>query len=670
MGDRGGRPPGQEARHFKVLKELGKAPGGYSHRECRFCRAAYDNDTTTTPPQIIIGRARNYKSHLAKCTYYKAAQIPAPSPCTPIKPGLVTTTADTSPALSSEITPKPPQPPAPTATQLPIGGVTAASSKSRARRVLVLEQKRSPRKSLHTLLPVTKKAKHEKRKFSRCEIKQIERSLIELHADNHLADRFIEQESTQRFMELVCPGLTDILPSRRALGTRVLKEHATRCKTMDTKALRAMEESTNGWVNLLSDVWQNVSKEHFLGCQLSLFGVLLTYALLPAGDSHHGIAIAKQLEEVLERAHDEKPKAANAVNAVNASSSKWLPRARKMMKKLYGKSLGLRTLCETRWNSMQGCFASLLRVQTALQMFFRKYKKDSELPSTARVFGDLLFWEELKKAEAIIAPLSFASYRLQRDENTVADVVVSFRDIFRGFQRHIVRHDALDVCIADCWAQCEQPLFMLGFALHPGRLFNTEDTGHLRRDMLAWMKGRFTRTKYSEFPNAPWEYWECVATERPKSQLPNLAMRVLSIAVNTATCEQLFSELGLIHTAKRNRMAANKTLDYHIIAKHIIFDVANSSHLFTPSPQRGAVIKEDESDDEDPGDGVDGDSTLSLWGDFLDEVFEDEEIGAGYTENETFTSTAESQVTDRLVEDELDNLIDEFEFIPVHPRSD
>ncbi|ETP44402.1 hypothetical protein F442_08997, partial [Phytophthora nicotianae P10297] len=353
---------------------------------------------------------------------------------------------------------------------------------------------------------------------------------------------------------------------------------------------------------------------------------------------------------------------------------------------------------------------------TALQMFFRKYEKDSELPSTARVFGDLFFWEELKEAEAIIAPLSFASYRLQRDKNTVADVVVSFRDIFRGFQRHIVRHDALDVCIENRWAQCEQPLFMLGFALHRGcvdaakdlpqtavsgvgtlckiaiyyyrRLFNTEDTGHLRRDMLAWMKGRFTRTKYSEFPNAPWEYWDCVATER---QLPNLAMRVLSIAVNTATCERLFSELGLIHTAKRNRMAANKTLDYHIIAKHvrqrahkssagsenpkkklllsptereIIFDVANSSHLFTPSPQRGAVIEEDESDDEDPGDGVDGDSTLSLWGDFLVEVFEDEEIGAGYTENKTFTSMAEPQVTDRLVEDELDNLIDEFEFIP------
>ncbi|ETI30417.1 hypothetical protein F443_22461, partial [Phytophthora nicotianae P1569] len=180
---------------------------------------------------------------------------------------------------------------------------------------------------------------------------------------------------------------------------------------------------------------------------------------------------------------------------------------------LYGKSLGLRTLCETRWNSMQGCFASLLRVQTALQMFFfRKYEKDSELPSTAR------------EAEAIIAPLSFASYRLRRDENTVADVVVSFRDIYRGFQRHIVRHDALDVCIEDRWTQCKQPLFMLGFALHPGcvyaakdlpqtsvsgvgtlckianyyyrRLFNTEDTGHLMRDMLAWMKGKFTRTKY------------------------------------------------------------------------------------------------------------------------------------------------------------------------------
>ncbi|KAG6951353.1 hypothetical protein JG687_00013669 [Phytophthora cactorum] len=128
-------------------------------------------------------------------------------------------------------------------------------------------------------------------------------------------------------------------------------------------------------------------------------------------------------------------------------------------------------------------------------------------------------------------------------------------------------------------------------------------------------------------------------------------MRVLSIAVNTATCERLFSGLGLIHTAKRNRMAASKALDFHLVAKHvrqraqkdaaafespkkkllispkerqIIHDTASILSLFTPSPQqRGAVNAGEYSDSEDPG-------ALSLWGEFLDEVFEDEEIDAVY----------------------------------------
>ncbi|KAG3119891.1 hypothetical protein PI125_g1601 [Phytophthora idaei] len=244
-----------------------------------------------------------------------------------------------------------------------------------------------------------------KHKFTKGEIKKIECSLIEFHADNHLADRFIEQSSPLRFLELLCPGITDILPSRRILSSRILKEHAKRCETMDTEDLKATEERTKGWVNLLSD-------------------------------------------------------------------------------------------------------------------------------------------------------------------------------------------------------------------------------------------GRLTRMKPGEFLDSPWEYWEGVALEKPKSLLPKLAMRVLSIAVNNATCERLFSGLGLIHTAKRNSMAASKAHDFHIVAKHvrqraqkdaaafespkkkllispkerqIIHDTANSSSLFTPSPQqRGAVNAGEDSDSEDPGDGVDGDPALSL----------------------------------------------------------
>ncbi|EEY61655.1 uncharacterized protein PITG_01987 [Phytophthora infestans T30-4] len=173
------------------------------------------------------------------------------------------------------------------------------------------------------------------------------------------------------------------------------------------------------------------------------------------------------------------------------------------MKKFYGRSLGLRTLCETRWNSMQGCFASLLRVQSALEMLYR---------------------HDLKIAEAVISPLSYASYRLQRDENTVGDVVLSYRDIFKGFSRH---GDELVKCVEERWRECEQPLFMLGFALHPTyadearTLPNTsisgvEDVGVLRSDMFAWMQRKFTRTRPSEFKGSVSEYWTYVAVQKPE----------------------------------------------------------------------------------------------------------------------------------------------------------
>ncbi|POM81360.1 LOW QUALITY PROTEIN: Hypothetical protein PHPALM_683 [Phytophthora palmivora] len=322
-------------------------------------------------------------------------------------------------------------------------------------------------------------------------IKHIERALIEVHADNHIADRFIEQVSVLRLLELLCPGVTYILPSWRVLGTRILKEHALCAQVHGAK--------NKGWDIHLSDVWQNISKDHLLGCQLALFGVILTYGLIPAGDDSNKLFCQhRQKSGVLEPlslitrgsvgllaaswrfdgivfvfcfAHDVNnlvkavlrssfsdvaAQAATTVKTLNASTSKWLSRARKLMQRVYGKHVGLRTLCKTRWNSMQGCFASFLRVQSAVQLLFRQHRNDSNVPENLRVF-----------AEAIIAPLSYASYCLQRDQNTVGDIVLSLRDIYKGFKQHLVRHDELLESFEYRWAQIEQPLFMLGFGLHP-----------------------------------------------------------------------------------------------------------------------------------------------------------------------------------------------------------
>jgi hypothetical protein len=50
-------------------------------------------------------------------------------------------------------------------------------------------------------------------------------------------------------------------------------------------------------------------------------------------------------------------------------------------------------------------------------------------------------------------------------------------------------------------------------------------------------------------------------------ELPDLAIAILAIAVNTATCERLFSGVGLIHTTIRNKMTSAKALLIHWVRK-------------------------------------------------------------------------------------------------------
>ncbi|KAF4132080.1 hypothetical protein GN958_ATG18750 [Phytophthora infestans] len=217
-------------------------------------------------------------------------------------------------------------------------------------------------------------------------------------------------------------------------------------------------DSTEGWVNLLSDVWQNISKEHLLGYQLSLFGMLLTYALRHAGDEHREIAIVKQLEQVIEQAQQAKWR----VGAIITDNAGQCSRARRILalrwpqmvflfcfahdvdnlvkavlrstlKDVAAQAATAVKILNASSSKWHGCFAPLLRVQSALQMLHRRYKSYDDFPEQLQLFGDSSFWEELKDAEAATTPLAYASYRLHRDENSLGDV----------------------------------PLFMLGFALHP-----------------------------------------------------------------------------------------------------------------------------------------------------------------------------------------------------------
>jgi hypothetical protein len=156
------------------------------------------------------------------------------------------------------------------------------------------------------------------------------------------------------------------------------------------------------------------------------------------------------------------------VLTLNKSTMKWLPRLRDVMKATYGYTvtLALVQMADTRWNSIQGMLASLLRVRSACKMFVLRWSSHADFPDDLYALGSDMFWKECEDAEALIKSLTVASFRLQRDQNTMADVVMNYDAIFLAFYSH-PENALLVPCIENRWHDCEQTLFILALFLHP-----------------------------------------------------------------------------------------------------------------------------------------------------------------------------------------------------------
>lgn len=596
-----GRQSVHESNHFVRLE---KTPNKQRYKvKCKYCSAA------GVPIKKFTGRPENYRAHLMKCKHYKVT------------------------LLQSQ-------------TELPVDSPDSTP-----------------------------------REWKPQEIGQFHRLLTAYQHRHRLPDSFIECDETHALYEFFRSGVSDRLPCRKRLGGVILREQAQLAQIQAETRLKARCAESCGRVNILSDVWQNVSKEHLLGSQISLFGCVMTDSLTEVGADHDGISIARDLEGLIVDASDNgwivgalvtddagqcakarrilalrwtpvvflrcfahdinnlvkqvlqsayrriTYEAAAVVNALNASSSKWLLHLRGIMKRKYGKSRALITLCETRWNSMQGCFASLLRARSALDLLCCEFGDTPGFPSTVNAIRAPGFWEDLAEVERIIRPLSAASYHLQRNENTLADVVSSFCNIYRNFSTSTRLSRKLVACVEKRWANCEQPLFMLALYLHPKyveaaktlqdsdvsgisciqhfaiyyyRRLIGPDTGRLRDEVRFWLTGKYTFIKPSETENPVPSFWIDVDGDHRNQgcKLPELALVVLSIAVNTAPCERLFSELKNIHTPIRNRMRASKSRDIQSIREQ-----SRQAYASKKSSKRNRIIdvgeKDQASDDEE-----------------------------------------------------------------------
>lgn len=279
-----------------------------------------------------------------------------------------------------------------------------------------------------------------------------------------------------------------------------------------------------------------------------------------------------------------------------------------------GKNIAISTVGDTRWNSIQGCFASQFCIRHACKLFAIRYKNHPKFPKQLACWEKDDFWKDVEEAKLLVCD---ASYLLQQTCNTLAHVFLVFVNLTIHLMKFCAGCDYQQELLQNvnkCWNAEEQPLFLLAFLLHPqyrevGRhLFNelNKDKGswamdknclsegclqqaivfyyakhklapvdtnwesekkNLARQFTVWITGgvKLDDTTFTSYEGEyPAEWWITHSSELP--QLFRFAIFLLSAPVQGADCERLFKDLALFHTKARNRMHVSTTFESTAVA--------------------------------------------------------------------------------------------------------
>jgi len=127
--------------------------------------------------------------------------------------------------------------------------------------------------------------------------------------------------------------------------------------------------------------------------------------------------------------------------------------------------------------------------------------------------------------------------------------------------------------------------------------FIDKDIGQLRDEVLQWWETGSSAYGVADPEElaGPFRFWDFIKFTFKGSRLARLALVILSIVTNTATCECLFSELAQIHTVRRNYLKPDKVKKLNIVhqavrKKNVI--ELQSQEVSTSTPGRIIEAKE------------------------------------------------------------------------------
>ena len=302
-----------------------------------------------------------------------------------------------------------------------------------------------------------------------------------------------------------------------------------------------------------------------------------------------------------------------------------------LCRKCYGErnNYTLHTLLEIRWNSAHSSLCSILRVRSIIEAFcdYATYtiKKRKRPTSVFAKVGNETFLNDCETIEKIIRPLSYCSLLLQKKTQSLGTAMNCLIKIYSGFdsiedvdlKKRIIQR------LETRWNDYEQPLFLLSYFLQPNfhdvsiKVFDDLDKrevlegGHsimlsfasvyyrkfipeafdetsLLNEFDLLLSGTFDKyfKRYSS-NEKPLICWRML----PVSRLPlfkKLATFLLSLTINSASCERLFSQYALVKTKRRNRLSPD-------LMKNLVLRKSYLEHeLWSKKPQGNRVLSQEE----------------------------------------------------------------------------
>lgn len=258
----------------------------------------------------------------------------------------------------------------------------------------------------------------------------------------------------------------------------------------------------------------------------------------------------------------------------------------------------------------------MLRIRGACKTFAVKHENALQLLPDLLSMNNNNFWIKLEEAELLVCPFCDASFLMQRDANTMADVVLVLLNLYRHIVEYCGTSDDAKELLVDIekrWHNEENPLFFLTFALHPAyrqtathlldqswilygnwrqkrnyfsvsRVIESAKFYYCKFELLnlslvdeetkqsilndlgdsvhKWLSNERLDVGAFKDGSDPFDWWRRQKVEFPA--IANLAMFLLDAPVQSASCERLFKEFSRLHTKSRNRLDPQTT---HMMAQ-------------------------------------------------------------------------------------------------------